>query len=98
MPVRLIIGALLVLLVILQARLWLTEDGYREVIRLSNKIEQQAEENKKLRDRNRRLEAEVKDLKSGFTALEERARADLGMIGEGESFYVFGSTEPAEED
>jgi len=98
MSLRLIITALLLLLVVLQARLWISEDGYREVIRLNNKIEQQAEENAKMQERNRRLEAEVKDLKSGFTALEERARADLGMIGEGESFYVFGSTESDDVD
>jgi cell division protein FtsB len=98
MSVRLIIIALLVLLAVLQLRLWASEDGYREVVRLNNKIEQQAAENAEMRERNRRLEAEVKDLKSGFTALEERARADLGMIGEGESFYVFGSSEPSEAD
>ena len=41
----------------------------------------------------RRLDAEVRDLKRGFAAVEERARSDLGLISPGESFYVFGDPE-----
>ena len=80
---------------ILQVRLWLSEDGWSEVIRLRSSVAEQREENERLRERNARLRAEVTDLKGGFAALEERARADLGMIAEGESFYL---VVPAAED
>ncbi len=80
-------AGLLILLVLLQYRLWLGEDGMREVIRLRAEITAQLEENSQLRERNRTLAAEVQDLKQGTTAIEERARTDLGMVGQGETFY-----------
>lgn len=83
------IAVLVVLLVLLQYRLWVSEDGYREVLRLEAAVELQAQENEELLERNRRMEAELRDLKKGFQALEERARSDLGMIGEDETFYIF---------
>ena len=80
-------AALLLLLVLLQYRLWLGEGGMREVNRLRGEISQQREENDKLKERNRTLAAEVQDLKKGTTAIEERARTDLGMVGKSETFY-----------
>jgi cell division protein FtsB len=80
-------AALLVLLVLLQYRLWLGDGGMREVSRLRAEIEQQQAENESLRERNRTLAAEVQDLKKGTTAIEERARTDLGMVGQRETFY-----------
>jgi cell division protein FtsB len=77
----------LVLLVLLQYRLWLGEGGMREVSRLRAEIATQAQENETLRERNRTLAAEVQDLKKGTIAIEERARTDLGMIGKSETFY-----------
>ena len=50
-------------------------------------IEAQAEENARLAERNRTLAAEVRDLKEGRAAIEERARTDLGMIGANETFF-----------
>ena len=47
----------------------------------------QRADNEQLSERNKQLAAEVRDLKSGFTALEERARSDLGMIANNETFY-----------
>ena len=79
---------LLVLLGLLQARLWISEDGWSEVLRLRSSIEAQQQENATLSERNQRLRAEVADLKGGFAALEERARADLGMVIDDESFYL----------
>lgn len=78
---------LLVLLVLLQFRLWLSDEGAREVNRLEGAVAAQKEENATLKARNDRLAAEVKDLKEGMTAVEERARSDLGMVGSNESFY-----------
>jgi cell division protein FtsB len=79
--------ASLVLLLLLQYRLWLGDGGMREVVRLRNEIEVQQQENVTLRERNRTLTAEVQDLKKGTTAIEERARADLGMVRQGETFF-----------
>ena len=84
---KVVAAALLVLLVLLQYRLWLGEGGMREVSRLKEEITAQRAENEQLRERNRTLAAEVQDLKKGKVAIEERARTDLGMIGKGETFY-----------
>ncbi len=90
---RILTLLLLMLLTTLQYRLWVSEDGFREVWRLEGRVEAQAAENQHLKDRNAQLDAEVDDLKSGFSALEERARSDLGMVGSDESFYLFGTAE-----
>jgi len=95
-------AGLLVLLVLLQYRLWLGDGGMREVVRLREEIEHQKVENATLRERNRTLAAEVQDLKKGTTAIEERARTDLGMVGQGETFFQVvappGSQKPAPEE
>ncbi len=78
---------LFLLLVLLQARLWVSGEGVRKVNRLEQAVAEQAQENATLRARNERLAAEVKDLKEGMTAVEERARSDLGMVGANETFY-----------
>lgn len=77
-----------VFLILLQARLWVSEDGFVGMHRLADRVELQQAENKELAERNERLHAEVQDLKDGFSALEERARADLGLIAPNETFYV----------
>jgi cell division protein FtsB len=89
------IGLLSVLLVLLQVQLWVSDDGYREVRRLTGLIAGQSAENTRLSQRNQRLEAEVIQLRKGDGAVEERARADLGLIGPNETFYLFGASPPA---
>jgi cell division protein FtsB len=79
--------ALLAVLLMLQYRLWLSEDGVRDMLRLRSAVAVQQGENTRLEERNRELEAEVRDLKQGYTALEERARTNLGMIAGNETFY-----------
>lgn len=79
------------MLLFLQVRLWLSEDGFAEMNRLRTQVALQDRENRALAERNRRLDAEVGDLKQGFAALEERARSDLGLISPNESFFVFGA-------
>lgn len=74
-------------LVLLQYRLWLSEDGVRGVMQMQAAVAAQREQNSTLAERNLQLAAEVRDLKQGYAALEERARSDLGMIGAGESFF-----------
>ena len=95
LSLRVFVLGLFFVLGVLQVRLWLSEDGWSEVIRLRSSVATQRDDNDRLRERNARLSAEVTDLKGGFAALEERARADLGMIVEGESFYLI---VPAAED
>jgi len=82
-----IIGVLVVLLLLLQYRLWVGEGSLAEVNNLKQEIATQQQELAQLRQRNRALMAEVQDLKQGLTAVEERARSELGMIRKGETFY-----------
>ena len=79
--------ASLVLLVLLQYRLWSGAGGLNEVQHLRQEITHQRGENELLQERNRTLTAEVQDLKQGTAAIEERARTDLGMVSAGETFY-----------
>ena len=71
----------------LQAELWFSDDGYRKTVKLRNAVAEQRELNASLRERNAALDAEVINLKQGRDAAEERARTDLGMIGQSETFY-----------
>ena len=84
---RLTLVLLLAATLWMQYRLWLAPDGMREVWRLRDAVAEQREENRMLRERNDSLEAEVRDLKEGLEAVEERARTELGMIEDGETFY-----------
>jgi cell division protein FtsB len=89
LALRLFLGGLVCLLLVLQIRLWVSEDGIAEMSRLRQQVDFQKNENDQLAERNARLEAEVEDLKKGFGAVEERARSDLGLISPNESFFVF---------
>jgi cell division protein FtsB len=91
---RLLIAALAVVLVLLQARLWLSNGGLREVWRLEAEVARQIENNERLAARNAALEAEVRDLKDGLAAAEERARTELGMIHSEETFYQIAPAPP----
>ena len=84
---RKLIVLLLLLLVYLQYRLWFGDGSLQEYWQLRREVEVQREENLQLRERNDALDAEVLDLQQGLDAIEERAREDLGMIKEGETFY-----------
>lgn len=87
---------LLVLIVALQLKLWTGEGGMPEVWRLRERVDAQRGENANLRERNAALEADVQDLKTGEEAVEERARSELGMVKQGETFYqVVEPTPPA---
>ncbi|MGA8709006.1 MAG: cell division protein FtsB [Steroidobacteraceae bacterium] len=79
--------SLLIALLLLQYRLWMSGDGVHEVWRLGAAVSAQQSENARLAERNRQLAAEVRDLKQGYAALEERARTDLGMVAGNETFY-----------
>ena len=84
---RFLIVVLVAVLVALQFRLWLSDDGLREVWRLQAEVERRTAENDRQAERNAALQAEVADLKQGLAAVEERARTELGMVQSGETFY-----------
>ena len=78
---------LLVLLIWLQYKIWLQDGGVPEVLQLQQEVEQVKGEVQKLQERNASLDAEVRDLKKGLDAIEERARSEMGMIKQGEIYY-----------
>ena len=78
---------LILLLAGLQYRLWVGDGGLSEISGLKHQIDMQNNENQNLLERNRILEAEVRELKKGMETVEERARHELGMIKEGETLY-----------
>jgi cell division protein FtsB len=84
---RFLMAVLVVVFALLQARLWLSNGGLREVWRLEAEVARRTDDNSRLLARNSALEAEVLDLKQGLAAAEERARTELGMIHSGETFY-----------
>ena len=84
---KIIALVLLGLLIWLQYKIWLLDGGIPEIIQLEQDVEQVELEVKQLRERNQSLDAEVKDLKKGLDAIEERARSEMGMIREGEIYY-----------
>jgi cell division protein FtsB len=87
-----ILGALLLLI---QYPLWLGKGGMLRVWEMERQIEVQRESNSKLQMRNAALDAEVRDLKQGLEAVEERARSELGMIRKDEIFFQLIERDPA---
>ena len=79
--------ALAAAVALIQYPLWLGKGGWLRVWEVDQQISAQHGVNTKLQARNDALEAEVRDLKQGFEAIEERARTDLGMVGQRETFY-----------
>ncbi|WP_028239527.1 cell division protein FtsB [Stutzerimonas azotifigens] len=80
-------AVLILLLGGLQYRLWVGEGSLAQVTDLKRQIAEQRNENERLLDRNRLMEAEVMELKQGMETVEERARHELGMVKEGETLY-----------
>ncbi len=78
--------ALIVLLVLLQYPLWFGKGGWLRVWDVDRQLQAQREVNQKLETRNAALDAEVRDLKTGYEAIEERARYELGLIKPDEVF------------
>ncbi len=76
------------LLAVLQADLWIGQGSIAEIVSLEREIAAYDAGNAELLERNRRLEVETAELKNGLDSVEEIAREELGMIREGETFYV----------
>ncbi len=84
---RLLTLTLVAFLVLVQYPLWLGKGSWLRVWEMDRKLQAQTEVNRRLRARNAAMDAEVRDLKQGYDAIEERARAELGMIKEDEIFF-----------
>lgn len=77
---RVVTLVLAVLLLLVQAELWLGRGGVPRVMELQSKLDQQRADNEAARGRNAQLLAEVSDLKEGLEMVEEKARSELGMV------------------
>ena len=82
------ITVLVVMLLALQWRLWVGEGSLTHIHGLKQQIELQQNDNEVLIARNRHLEAKIIDLKQGTETIEEKARHDLGMVKQGETFIL----------
>ncbi|WP_022948781.1 cell division protein FtsB [Methylohalobius crimeensis] len=94
---RFVIALLGLLLFVLQYRLWFGDGGFMERRRLQTQVAELKQEVAERRERNQALEAEVRDLKHNLAAVEERARRDLGMIEQGETFVMMVTRSAPEE-
>ena len=84
-----ILSVLAILFLALQYQLWFGSGAVIDIVQMKQKISSQKQINQKLQDRNNVLIADVKDLRHGDQAIEERARNMLGMVKKNETFYRF---------
>ena len=94
---KILIAVLLLLLIGLQYKLWFGDGSLSEVVQLTRELELQKQKLRELEERNRILEAQVLDLQNGLDAFEEKARNDLGMIKQGETFIQLIPAESGDE-
>ena len=76
------------MIAVLQFQIWIGDDSVRSQNILEDQVAEQKSINMSLEDRNKKLEIEIVDLKTGVEAIEERARSELGMIEQGETFFL----------
>lgn len=76
------------MIAVLQFQLWIGDDSVRSLNLLEDQVAEQKSINMSLEERNKKLEIEIVDLKTGVEAIEERARSELGMIEQGETFFL----------
>jgi cell division protein FtsB len=93
---RIVIYSMLLLLIAIQYPLWLGKGGWLKVYEMEKQLELHQAKNSLLTLRNAKLTGDVKDLKDGTRAIEERARVEHGMIKEGEFFIQILPTEKSE--
>ncbi|MDH3534894.1 MAG: cell division protein FtsB [Gammaproteobacteria bacterium] len=83
---KILLAVLIVILIGLQYKLWFGDGSLSEIVQLSRELDIQKKKLQELEERNKILEAQVLDLQNGLDAFEEKARNDLGMIKQGETF------------
>ena len=87
MTMKILAGVLGALIILIQVPLWLGKGSWLRVWEVERQVEAARDKNGKLEVRNEGLAAEVKDLKTGTDAVEERARYELGMVRKDEVFF-----------
>lgn len=92
---RILACALAAFIFLLQYPLWFGKGGWLRVWSLERQVQEQRQTNAALAQRNSALDAEVRDLKQGFEAVEERARYELGLIKQDEVFFQVVPAKPA---
>ncbi len=85
---RWILAIMVGLLLVLQYRLWVGPGSWAQIASLQRELAEQQQVNARLQERNRQLELDVKGLKNGLQGVEEQARSELGLIKDGETFYM----------
>jgi cell division protein FtsB len=95
---KILTAVLLLVLIGLQYKLWFGDGSLSEVVQLSRELKLQKSRLQTLEERNRILEAQVLDLQNGLDAFEEKARNDLGMIKQDETFIQLIPAEGAQPD
>jgi cell division protein FtsB len=85
---RWILILLFIMFAALQYRLWIAPGSWADVAALERDLAEQKQVNERLRNRNGVLEKEIRDLKTGLSGVEERARSELGLIKKDETFYL----------
>jgi len=92
---RILAGILGILILLVQYPLWLGKGGWLRAWQLDQEVSRQKDRNAQLDARNAALAAEVRDLKTGTEAIEERARSELGMLRQNEIFYQYDDSQSA---
>jgi cell division protein FtsB len=92
--VRILALVFVLLILALQYPMWLGKGGWLQVRELDRQVEAQQQANAELKARNAALDADVRDLKQGYEAIEERARSELGMIRHDEVFFQLPADTP----
>ena len=95
---RILFLILLSLIALVQYSLWLGKGGWLQVRDLDRQIKAQQQANQKMQERNAAIDADVKDLKQGYAAIEERARSKLGMIKDDEVFFQVIKSSPQQKE
>lgn len=85
---RAVIVVLAMMIIALQARLWIGDGSLAHVSGLRSQVETKRTANEIRTERNRVLRAEIRNLKNGVDSIEQKARSELGMIKEGETFFM----------
>lgn len=95
---RFLLALLLLIFLALQYRLWVGEGSYAEVRHLQQEIANKKADLERMEKENQELRAEIEDLKKGLEAIQERARSELGMIKQGETYFQIVEPEQVKDD
>jgi cell division protein FtsB len=92
---KILVAVLILIFIGLQYRLWIGDGSFADMDRLEQQVSIQESENNELEERNDALLREVEELQTGMDAIEEHARNELGLIREGETFFLIIEEEQA---